>query len=151
MNNQILSKRYRNELSSVKDLLFYFLLTWTGVILVFAWLNFFFPRFLLSEAFVSSYTILLGVYIAHKEVSRWTGVATKIRPGELMVYVWWVSLLAMLFFGFFLGLTVSTQIQQIAFHVLGAFLISEVSKSINAYRRTITLSQEERNSDSKKR
>lgn len=135
MDNQALSKRYRLELSSVKDLLFYFLIVWTGVILAFAWLSFFISRFAISEAFVTSYITLLGVYITHKEVSRWTGVQMKIRPGELMVYIWWFSLLAMLFFGFFLHREVSGPIRQIAYDVLGAFLASEISKGINAYRK----------------
>ena len=136
MDNEIIAKRYRIELSSVKDLLFYFLLVWTAILIVLSWLDFFIPKLEVSEALVSSYLILLGVYIVHKETSRWTGVKLNIRPGELFVYVWWVSLLAMFLIGFFAHLEVSSPIRHLTYEVLGAFLLSEVSKSVNAYRRT---------------
>src|SRR3990167_457974 len=135
MDNQIIAKRYRVELSSVKDLLFKFLLVWTAILLVLSWVDFF-TRYKLSEAVVTSYLILLGVYIVHKETSRWTGVKLNIKPGELFVYVWWVSLLAMFLIGFFADLEVSSPIRHLAYEVLGAFLLSEVSKSINAHRRS---------------
>ncbi|MEK7138975.1 MAG: hypothetical protein AAB799_02235 [Patescibacteria group bacterium] len=136
MDNETVAKRYRIELSSVKDLLFYFLLIWTVVLLVLSWLDFLIPRLEVSEVMVTSYLILLGVYIIHKEASRWTGVKLNIKPGELFVYVWWVTLLAMFLIGFFTHLEVSYPIRQVAYEVLGAFMLSEVSKSINAYRRT---------------
>ena len=136
MDNQIIAKRYKTELSSVKDLLFKFLLGWTTVLLVFSWLDFFIPHLEVSEAMVTSYLILLGVYIIHKESSRWTGVKLNIMPGELFVYVWWISLLAMLIISFFTDLEVSSPIRFLAYEVLGAFLISELSKSINAYKRS---------------
>jgi len=136
MDNEIIAKRYRIELSSVKDLLFYFLLVWTAILIVLSWLDFFSSRLEVSEALVTSYLILLGVYIVHKETSRWTGVKLNIRPGELFVYVWWVSLLAMFLIGFFVHLEVSYPVRNLAYEVLGAFLLSEISKSVNAYRRT---------------
>ena len=114
MDNQIVAKRYKVELSSVKDLLFKFLLGWTAVLLVFSWLDFTIPRLEVSEAMVTSYLILLGVYIVHKETSRWTGVKLNIRPGELFVYVWWISLLAMLITSFFTDLEVSSPIRFLA-------------------------------------
>lgn len=135
MDNEIIAKRYRVELSSVKDLLFYFLLVWTVILLVLSWLDFLIPKLEVSDALVTSYLILLGVYIVHKETSRWTGVKLNIRPGELFVYVWWISLLAMFLIGFFANIKVSPPIRHLAYEVLGAFLISEVSKSINAYKR----------------
>lgn len=136
MDNEIIAKRYRIELSSVKDLLFYFLLVWTVVLLVLSWLDFSIPRLEISEALVTSYLILLGVYIIHKETSRWIGVKLNVKPGELFVYVWWVSLLAMFLIGFFARLEISPPIRHLAYEVLGAFLLSEISKSVNAYRRT---------------
>ena len=136
MDNQIVAKRYRIELSSVKDLLFYFLLVWTVFLLALSWLDFLIPKLEISEALVTSYLVLLGVYIVHKETSRWTGVKLNIKPGELFVYVWWISLLAMFLIGFFFKLEVSSPIRHLAYEVLGAFLLSEISKSINAYRRT---------------
>lgn len=135
MDNQTIAKRYKTELSSVKDLLFKFLLGWTTVLLVFSWLDFFIPRLAVSEAMVTSYLILLGVYIIHKESSRWTGVKLNMKPGELFVYVWWISLLTMLIISFFTHLEVSPPIRYLTYEVLGAFLLSEVSKSVNAYRR----------------
>ena len=135
MDNQIIAKRYKIELSSVKDLLFKFLLGWTIVLLVFSWLDFFIPRLAVSEAMVTSYLILLGVYIVHKETSRWTGVKINVMPGELFVYIWWISLLAMLVLGFFIHREVSPPIRFLTYEVLGAFLLSEISKSFNAYKR----------------
>jgi hypothetical protein len=136
MDNQIVARRYKTELSSVKDLLFKFLLCWTAVLLVFSWLDFIIPRLEVSEAMVTSYLILLGVYIVHKETSRWTGVKLNIKPGELFVYVWWISLLAMLMISFFTHHEVSPPIRFLSYEVLGAFLLSELSKSINAYKRS---------------
>jgi len=136
MDNQTVAKRYRTELSSVKDLIFYFLLVWTAVLLGLSWFDFFSSKFEVSEALVTSYLILLGVYIIHKETSRWTGVKLNIKPGELFVYVWWVSLLAMLILGFFTHREVSPPIRFLTYEVLGAFLLSEISKSFNAFKKT---------------
>lgn len=132
----MIAKRYRTELSSVKDLLFNFLLIWTAVLVVLSWLDFFIPKFQISEVLVTSYLILLGVYIVHKETSRWTGVKLNIKPGELFVYVWWISLLAMLIIGFFTHFEVSPPIRSVAYEVLAAFLLSEISKSFNAFKKT---------------
>ena len=134
MENQIIAKRYRAELSSVKELMFKFLLVWTGILLLLSWVDFF-SKYKLSEAMVTSYIILLGVYIVHKETSRWTGVKLSIKPGELLVYVWWISLLAMLLLGFFTHREVSPPIRYLAYEVLGAFLLSEISKSFNAFTK----------------
>ena len=135
MDNEIVARRYRTELSSVKDLLFYFLITWTAVLLGLSWLDFFNSRFEMSEALVTSYLVLLGVYIVHKETSRWTGVKLSIKPGELFVYIWWVSLLAMLLLSFFTHREVSPPIRFLSYEVLGAFLLSEISKSFNAFKK----------------
>ena len=136
MDNHTVAKRYRIELSSVKDLLFHFLIIWTAVLLGLSWFDFFSSKFEVSEALVTSYLILLGVYIIHKETSRWTGVKLNIKPGELFVYVWWISLLAMLILGFFLHREVSPSIRFLSYEVLGAFLLSEISKSFNAFKKT---------------
>ncbi len=139
MDNNLVAKRYREELSSVKDLIFYFLLVWTAVLLSLTWIDFFVDKFEVSDALVSSYLILLGVYIVHKETSRWTGVKLNIMPGELLVYTWWISLLAMLLIGFFTGKEVSAPTRHVTYEVLGAFLISEISKSLNAFKRGLRL------------
>ncbi len=133
MDNQTIAKRYRTELSSVKDLLFKFLLVWTAILLVLSWVDFL-TRYKVSEAMVTSYLILLGVYIVHKETSRWTGVKLNIKPGELFVYVWWISLLTMLLIGFFVHRETSPSVRFLSYEVLGAFLLSEISKGINAYK-----------------
>jgi hypothetical protein len=138
MDNQIVAKRYRDELSSVKDLIFYFLLTWTAVLLVLSWLSFLMPHLEVSDVMVTSYLILLGTYIIHKETARWTGVRLRVRPGEFFVYVWWISLLAMILIGFFAHLEIAPPIRSISYEVLAAFLLSEVSKSLNAYKLGIT-------------
>lgn len=139
MDNQNTAKRYRIELSSVKDLLFHFLLLWTAILLVLSWLDFILPGFALPETMVTSYLILLGVYIIHKETSRWIGTKLNIRPGELMVYIWWISLLVMSVTGSFADLAVSPQIRFLSYEVLAAFLLSEISKSLNAYQREKTV------------
>ena len=133
MDNQIIAKRYKVELSSVKDLLFKFLLVWTAILLILSWVDFW-TKYKLSEAMVTSYLILLGVYIVHKETSRWTGVKLNIKPGELFVYVWWISLLLMLVIGFFLHRETSPTVRFLSYEVLGAFLLSEISKGVNAYK-----------------
>ena len=134
MDNQIVAKRYRTELSSVKDLIFKFLLVWTAILLVLSWVDFL-TKYKVSEGMVTSYLILLGVYIVHKETSRWTGVKVGIRrPGELFVYIWWVSLLTMLLIGFFLHRETSSSVRFLTYEVLGAFLLSEISKGVNAYK-----------------
>lgn len=134
MDNHTVAKRYRTELSSVKDLLFYFLIIWTLVLLGLSWFDFLNPKFEVSETIVTSYLILLGVYIVHKETSRWTGVKLSVKPGELFVYIWWVSLLAMLLISFFTHKEVSPPIRSLTYEVLGAFLLSEISKSFNAFK-----------------
>ena len=131
----MIAKRSRTELSLVKDLLFKFLLVWTVILLVLSWVDFL-TRYKVSEAMVTSYLILLGVYIVHKETSRWTGVKMVIKPGELFVYVWWISLLAMLLIGFFTHQEVSSSVQFLTYEVLGAFLLSEISKGVNTYKIT---------------
>ncbi len=136
MDNIQIAKRYRTELSSVKDLIFYFLLIWTAVLIVLSWLNFFIVKLEVSDALVTSYLVLLGVYVIHKETSRWTGVKLNIMPGELLVYVWWISLLAMLLIGFFTHRQVPSPVRHVTYEVLGTFLLSEISKGFNAYKRT---------------
>lgn len=133
MDNQTIAKRYRMELSLVKDLLFKFLLVWTAILLILSWVDFL-TKYKVSEAMVTSYLILLGVYIVHKETSRWTGVKLNIKPGELFVYVWWISLLTMLLIGFFVHRETSPSVRFLSYEVLGAFLLSEISKGINAYK-----------------
>lgn len=135
MDNQNTAKRYRIELSSVKDLLFHFLLVWTAILLAISWIDFIIPEFELPETMITSYLILLGVYVIHKETSRWIGTKLNIRPGELMVYIWWISLLIMSLIGSFADLIVSPQIRFLSYEVLAAFLLSEISKNLNAYRR----------------
>jgi hypothetical protein len=129
-------KRYRKELIQVKDWLFYFLLVWTVVILVLAWFDFFFKTFVMPELVAVSYIILLAVYIAHKEVGRWTGVVSMLRPGEIMVFAWWGTLLLMLSLNFFFPkFNVPGSLSRICFEILFAFLASEISKSLNVFRR----------------
>lgn len=132
MNANSLSKRYRIELSSIKDLLFYFLFLWSLALMFFAWFTFFFQNLEVPEALTSSYFILLSVYITLKEISRWTRVPMKIRRGEFFVFFWWLSLLVMIFVGFFFRLTVKEATLEIAYNILIAFLLGEVSKSMNA-------------------
>lgn len=106
------------------------------MMLVFAWLTFFYPRLHLSDAIVTSYYVLLSVYITHKEVSRWVGVPINVKSGELMVLLWWVSLFTMMAISFFTNQETPFEVRQIAYDVLAAFLISAISKNINVYRKS---------------
>lgn len=103
------------------------------MILVMGWLNFFIQTLPLPDVAVTSYLILLGVYIVHKEVNRWTGVKMNAKPGELIVFVWWFSLLVMVLVSFLTQLHVPEGIKFMSYEILGALLASEISKSVNAY------------------
>lgn len=127
-------KFYGRELGNVRSSLFLFLASWTLMILVMGWLNFFIPALGLPDIAVTSYLVLLGVYIVHKEVNRWTGVKMAARPGELVVYVWWASLMLMVIVSFVTQLEVPEGIKFISFEILGALLASEISKNLNNYK-----------------
>ncbi|MEX1064204.1 MAG: hypothetical protein WD898_03815 [Candidatus Paceibacterota bacterium] len=129
-----LIKRYVREIASVRDYLFAFLTLWTIAILVMAWLDFASPRLSLSDVAANSYLILLSVYIVHKEVNRWTGTKLTVKPGELVVYIWWTSLLAMIVIGFLTQASVPEGVKSISFNILGALLATEISKSLNSYK-----------------
>ena len=103
------------------------------MILAMGWLNFFIQTLPLPDVAVTSYLILLGVYIVHKEVNRWTGVKMSAKPGELIVFVWWFSLLVMVLISFLTQLHVPEGIKFMSYEILGALLASEISKSVNAY------------------
>lgn len=129
-----LCARYERELVGVKDGMFWFLMIWTLVLLTMEWADFFFQR-AVPLSIGAGYTILLGSYIAHKEVLRWTGVTAKVRPGELFVYLWWGMLLLMFLIGYASGLFhVPDGMRMLAYEVLGYFIVTEISKSLNARR-----------------
>ena len=133
-NKEMSLKRYIGELTSVKELSFYFLFIWTLILMALSWLDFFLLQFALSELMVTSYLVLLGFYIVHKEASRWAGVQLRLRSGELLVYAWWISLLLMVVISFFTGLEVSHATTFLSYEVLVAFLVSQISKSFKIYR-----------------
>src|SRR3989338_5333771 len=80
--------RYERELIYAKDWMFWFLMVWTILLLGMEWLHFFTARGV-PAAMTAGYVVLLGTYIAHKEVLRWTGIAAHIHRGEIFVYIWW--------------------------------------------------------------
>lgn len=126
--------RYERELRGAKDWMFWFLMGWTFVLLAMEWANFFFLR-AVPPSIGAGYTILLGTYIAHKEVLRWTGVAMRVRPGEFFVYIWWGMLLGMFLIEYFFGrFAVPEGMLLLAYEVLGYFIATEISKSLNAWR-----------------
>ncbi|MBI2063375.1 MAG: hypothetical protein HYT65_00050 [Candidatus Yanofskybacteria bacterium] len=129
-----LIKNFGLDTSDIRSSLFLFLASWTVMILTMGWLNFFIPTLPLPDVAITSYLILLGVYIVHKEVNRWTGVKMSAKPGELIVFVWWFSLLVMVLFNFLTQLHVPEGIKFMSYEILGALLASEISKSLNAYR-----------------
>lgn len=127
-------RNYKREASGVRNSLFLFLLSWTAMILVMGWLDFLFIPLVLPDVAVTSYLILLGVYILQKEVGRWTGTRTKARPGEAVVFVWWTSLFFMVIISFITQLEVPESIKFVSYEILGALLVSEISKSLNSYK-----------------
>ena len=125
--------RYDRELAGVKDWMFRFLLIWTVLLLGFEWAEFSTGR-AVPPAMSAAYGILLGGYIAHKEVLRWTGVTAKVRRGELFVYVWWGMLLLMFFLEYATGrFAIPEGMKTLAYEVLGYFVLSEISKAYNAW------------------
>lgn len=104
------------------------------MVLIMGWADFFIPALALPDVAATSYLILLGVYILHKEVNRWTGVKMAARPGEFIVYVWWGSLMIMVLVSFLTKLQVPETIKFMSYDILGALLVSEISKSLNSYK-----------------
>lgn len=125
---------YWRDLTGVRDSLFLFLASWTAMVLVIGWIDFIVPALELPDVAVTSYLILLGVYIIHKEVNRWTGIRMRPKPGESIVYVWWSSLLIMVVISFLTDLRVPEAIKFMSYDILGALLVSEISKSLNSYK-----------------
>ncbi len=128
--------RYERELTVTRDYMFWFLLVWTTALLVLEWLHFF--RWLehIPEAMASGYIILLGAYIAHKEVGRWADLKTKVRHGEVFVYIWWGTFLIMFLTSVFRErYEVPFNMPMLSYEVLGYFIVSEVSKSLNRWRK----------------
>ena len=104
------------------------------MVLMMGWIDFFVPALALPDVAVTSYLILLGVYIVHKEVNRWTGVKMSAKPGELIVYIWWGSLMIMVLVSFLSRLPVPEPLKFMSYEILGALLASEISKSFNSYK-----------------
>ncbi len=133
---------YWRDLTGVRDSLFLFLASWTAMVLVISWIDFFVPTLELPDVAVTSYLILLGVYIIHKEVNRWTGVKMRPKPGESIVYIWWSSLLIMVVISFWTDLRVPEAIKYMSYDILGALLVSEISKSLNSYKIRVSVSRQ---------
>ena len=129
-----LSSRYEREHVGVKDWMFRFLMLWTVVLLYMQWSEFFVRR-AVPTSIGAGYIVLLGTYIAHKEVLRWTGISTRVRRGEFFVYVWWGMLLSMFIVEYASGRwSVPGHMLTLSYEVLGYFLLTEVSKAINTWR-----------------
>jgi hypothetical protein len=128
----------KKEISLVRDFLFVFLTIWTAIIFAGGWLTFFFPHLTVPNIAVSSYLMLLGVYVLHKEIMRWTGTKKSEKPGEKFVYIWWLSLLLMVLIAFLTRRSVPEGVTTIAFEILAALLGSEISKAFNVARKRNT-------------
>ena len=127
-------QRYENELSRVKDWMFWFLMLWTMVILLMEWSEFLL-NWIVPHAMQAGYIVLLGGYIAHKEVLRWMDVPNKERRGEIFVYIWWGTLLIMFVTSYlWVRWDVPDSITTICYEVLGYLVFTEVSKAINMRR-----------------
>ena len=131
---KLICQRYERELTSVKDWMFWFLMAWTTVLLAMEWMDFFFSRGV-PHAISAGYIVLLGTYIAHKEVLRWTGLRAQIRRGELFVYIWWGVFLAMFLVEYFWGaFHIPEGMTALSYEVLGYFLVTEISKAVSTWR-----------------
>jgi len=87
------------------------------------------------HAMQAGYVVLLGGYIAHKEVLRWMGVAPRARKGELFVYIWWGTLLAMFIASYTnKNWNVPESMTMLAYEILAYFIVTEVSKAINIWK-----------------
>ena len=127
--------RYERELVYAKDWMFWFLMVWTILLLGMEWLHFFTARGV-PAAMTAGYVVLLGTYIAHKEVLRWTGIAAHIHRGEIFVYIWWGALLVMFLVEYSWGtFRIPEGMTTLAYEVLGYFLVTEVSKAVNTWRK----------------
>jgi len=128
--------RYKNELTSAKDYMFWFLLAWTIIFLSMEWVNFFVPEMIIPPAMAAGYIILLGSYIAHKELIRWMGIELKVKRGELFVYIWWGSFLLMFLTQYLTGnYYLPEHLPMIPYEVLGYFLLSEASKAVLIWKK----------------
>jgi len=130
-----LIRTYGRKISDVGDYLFVLLVLWTLAALIMGWLDFFFESLTIPDVAITSYLILLGIYILHKEVHRWSGFSMSMKPGELVVYVWWASLLLMVIIGFLANMHIPEGVKTLSFDILAALLASEISKSLNSYKR----------------
>ena len=127
-------QRYERELVSAKDWMFWFLMLWTAALLAMEWMHFLFGRSV-PHTLSAGYIVLLGTYIAHKEVLRWTGIRPQIRRGELFVYIWWGMYLAMFLVEYLWGtFHIQEGMATLSYEVLGYFLVTEVSKAVNTWR-----------------
>ncbi|OHA46622.1 MAG: hypothetical protein A3A80_02030 [Candidatus Terrybacteria bacterium RIFCSPLOWO2_01_FULL_44_24] len=126
--------RYEKELVQVKDWMFWFLMLWTFVILLMEWTEFFFDM-ATPHTIQAGYIVLLGAYIVHKETLRWTGVAPRVRRGEIFVYIWWGTLLIMFIASYLTPRwNVPESMTALCYETLAYFLFTEFSKALNAWR-----------------
>jgi membrane protease YdiL (CAAX protease family) len=125
---------YERELIRSKDWLFFFLLIWTVVIMALQVAEFL-GYLETLEVFHTAYVVILAAYITHKELNRWIGLRMKIRHGEFFVVIWWGLLLGMLVAIQFSEATYHLPQEMIttSYHVLGAFIVAEISKAAKTY------------------
>lgn len=92
----------KNSLRNSNEWLFWLCLIWTTTFMLMFYVNFLNPEYKINPVIHYAYWPLVIAYTAHKETHRWTGSKLTIaRPGELMVYMWWVNALIMYVIEFF--------------------------------------------------
>ncbi len=130
----LICRRYEAELLQAKDWMFWFLLCWTIILLLMMWMEFFFSV-ATPHTITAGYIVLLGGYIAHKEILRWAGAASRVRRGELFVYIWWGMLLGMFVTSYLTGRgSIPDSITTLCYEVLAYFIVTELSKALNAWQ-----------------
>jgi len=128
-------RQYEKELIRGKDWLFVFLLIWTLIIIALQ-ISEFLGKSETPHGFHTAYIVLLAAYITHKELNRWIGLHMKIRYGEFFVVIWWGLLFGMLLTEQFGkgSYHLPREMLSTCYHVLGAFLVAEISKATKAYQ-----------------
>lgn len=137
------SERLKNGTKESKDVLFWFCFALGAVMMLMVAVKFFWPSADIPQQFNIAYPIILGVYVAIKEVVRWTGEERSSRLGERLVYLWWGAFLVLNVMEFIFGLlgldggrfVVPDEMMGIIIEVLIIFALSEISKKVHFVRK----------------
>ena len=134
-----MKRRFRDifvsEIKNSQTWPFWFCLLWTICHITMMWVSLIsLLAYQVPEGMTWAYASLLGAYTTGKEVNKWVGKKITIaKPGELMVYAWWISLLLM-YVVIFRNATykLPQEMDSVCFWVLGIFFGGETSKILRS-------------------